>query len=495
MSRQIFIRHVPRGGLKSFLPPASNPLEATLPTPAMSHVSHPLITASILGCVLLTLSGCGADSLTHPGSPYDESSLEEVGVGKTGDVLSDDLVELLESVSPTGDVSFFLMPNSAQFDRIPQDPLNPLSSKKVKLGQLLYHETAMAVNSTTGNQETFSCASCHFAQAGFQAGLAQGVADGGSGFAMRVNVHSTESDIQPIRTPSSMNTAYQVRMLWNGQFGGPGNEGNGNASIDFVQLNQEGLHGLEVQAIKGLAVHRMEDGAAEVVDFNKYENYFRQVFGDSEDAVSRRNAGLAIAAFERTLLANEAPFQRWLKGNAGAMSAAEKRGALVFFGDKANCSSCHTGPALNSESFHALGMFDLDDGAPGLLAGTVPDGARLGRGGFTGDATDNYKFKTPQLYNLTDSPFYGHGASFRSVREVVEYKNAGVPENASAYNLSADFNPLGLSEQEMDDLVAFLETGLNDAHLMRYVPSKLPSGNCLTLNDEQSQEDLGCTVD
>ena len=73
----------------------------------------------------------------------------------------------------------------------------------------------------------------------------------------------------------------------------------------------------------------------------------------------------------------------------------------------------------------------------------------------------------------------------------------GAPRYESTYltSNSAEFNPLGLSEQEVDDLVAFLETGLNDSHLMRYVPSKLPSRNCLTLNDEQAQEDLGGTVD
>ena len=138
---------------------------------------------------------------------------------------------------------------------------------------------------------------------------------------------------------------------------------------------------------------------------------------------------------------------------------------------------------------------DLDEGAPGLAVGTVPDATRRGRGGFTGNAEDDYTFKTPQLYNLTDSPFYGHGASFRTVREVVEYKNAGIPENAVATNISPEFVSLGLSQQEVDDVVAFLETGLYDSKLMRYVPQALPSGNCLTVNDEQSQQDLGCSTD
>lgn len=461
----------------------------------MSSLSNFRVPSIALVLLMVFAVGCSSESLsTNP--PLSDSYVSgEVGVGKTGDLLSDQLIDRLEQISPTGDLAYFSLPNSAHLSEIPQDPNNPLSHLKVKLGKLLYHETAMAVDSQTGNLEAFSCASCHFAQAGFQAGLAQGVADGGSGFVMRVNAHGIDSDIQPIKTPSSMNTAYQVRMLWNGQFGGPGNEGLGNSAVDFVQLNGEGLHGLEVQAIKGLAVHRMDGGEAAVVDFNLYENLFRQVFGDNDDAVSRRNAGLAIAAFERTLLANQAPFQKWLSGNPQAMSEAEKRGAQVFFGDKANCSSCHTGPALNSESFHALGMVDLDQGAPELIAGSVPSGARLGRGGFSGDAGDNYKFKTPQLYNLTDSPFYGHGASFRSVREVVEYKNAGIPENSAAVNLASDFTPLGLTDQEVDDLVAFLESGLNDQNLMRYVPQRLPSGYCTPSNDEQSQTDLGCVID
>ena len=161
----------------------------------------------MIGCQSDMLSG--VDAAKNSGSSYAD------GLGKTGDGLTDDLVSLLEQVSPSGDIDHFAMPRSSQFDKIPQDPLNPLTSNKVKLGRLLYHETAMAVMSGTGNPESFSCASCHFAQAGFQAGLAQGVADGGSGFTMRVNAHGTSSDIQPIRTPSSMNTAYQVRMLWN----------------------------------------------------------------------------------------------------------------------------------------------------------------------------------------------------------------------------------------------------------------------------------------
>lgn len=429
------------------------------------------------------LGGCGP---TVDGS----DPTEEVAGTSELAMLESELEDLLASHAPDGDPGYFAMPLSSQLSAIPQSPLNPLTPQKVQLGKLLYHETAMAQDSTTGNNETYSCASCHFAQAGFQANRAQGVADGGSGFFNRVNNEGTAADVQPIRSPTSMNTAYQELMLWNGQFGGGlGNDQFGDPSVDFVQLNASGLPGLEVQAIKGLAVHRMASGAGVVEGLGAYQGLFDAVFGPGGGNATRHNAGLAIAAFERTVLANQAPFQRWLRGNPGAMSEAETRGAVVFFGD-GGCVSCHTGPALSSMTFHSLGMGDLDESAE-VIAGGVPDGTRRGRGGFTNNPDDDYKFKTPQLYNLAASPFYGHGATFSSIAEVVEYKNDGVADKPNA-NLASEFAALNLTQDQQDDLVAFLTTGLYDANLDRYVPASLPSGLCTPHNDPVSRADLGC---
>jgi cytochrome c peroxidase len=145
-------------------------------------------------------------------------------------------------------------------------------------------------------------------------------------------------------------------------------------------------------------------------------------------------------------------------------------------------------------SFHAIGMEDLDR-FPEPTFGTRPNNnENLGRGGFTGNTEDNYKFKTPQLYNLVDSPFYGHGASFFSVRDVIDYKNTAASQNDRVPNsaLSSDFQSLGLTETEMDDLTVFIEQSLRDPDLNRYVPTSLLSGNCFPNTDEQSLVDLGC---
>ena len=180
----------------------------------------------------------------------------------------------------------------------------------------------------------------------------------------------------------------------------------------------------------------------------------------------------------------------WLKGNFEAMSDKELIGASIFFG-KAQSYTCHSGPGLNGMSFHALGMNDLSGNN---VAGIVDEATKKGRGGFTGNSADDYKFKTPQLYNLKDVNFFGHGGSFSTVKDVIVYKNNATKENQNVPNdkLSAKFIPLGLSSEEVEQLTTFLEVSLYDDNLNRYVPEELPSGNCFPNADSQSSIDMGC---
>ncbi len=117
-----------------------------------------------------------------------------------------------------------------------------------------------------------------------------------------------------------------------------------------------------------------------------------------------------------------------------------------------------------------------------------------GRGAFTGLAEDDYKFKVPNLYNLADNPFYGHGGTFTSIREVIEYKNEGRKQSNRVPNsqLAEEFGNLNLTEQEITDLVAFITNALRDPNLIRYAPPSVNSGNCIPNNDPISKVDLGC---
>jgi cytochrome c peroxidase len=430
-----------------------------------------------------------------------KNRIDDVGDHATRNVDAE-IRQLLEQQSEGQGLSYFTLPESHQYSLIPQDPLNPLSSVKVKLGQLLFHETGVGLLASLPDEGllTYSCATCHFASAGFQANRVQGIGEGGIGFG--VNGEGREPhpayphdsiDVQPVRTPTAMNGAWQEVMLWNGALGAVGPNAGTDDRWEMgtpIFNNFFGHHGLETQAIAGMTVHRQLVNQEVCISIPTYEDMFDLAFPDWPQATrySNRTAGMAIAAYERTVMSNKAPWQEYLRGNTSALSESEKRGAALFFG-KAECSSCHSGPALNSMTFYGYGMKDLD--GPEVINGTSND---LGRGGFTGNPDENYKFKTPQLYNLKDSPFLGHGSSFRSVREVVEYKNAGVPENLNVpeSQLADAFKPLGLTQQEVNDLVNFIENALYDPYLSRYEPQNLPSGLCFPNNDVISQIDTGC---
>ena len=174
------------------------------------------------------------------------------------------------------------------------------------------------------------------------------------------------------------------------------------------------------------------------------------------------------------------------------MTEQQKHGAVLFH-SKAGCYRCHKGPALNAMEFHALGVRDLYEN-PAAFATDENDKRNLGRGGFTGREEDMYKFKVPQIYNMKDSPFYFHGSSKRSLWGLVEYFNNGIAENPTVpeEQVSPFFHPLNMSTTEIAALVAFLEDGLRDPNLDRYVPEAVLSGNCFPNNDSSSQEDLGC---
>ena len=217
------------------------------------------------------------------------------------------------------------------------------------------------------------------------------------------------------------------------------------------QNNSRQWSGVETQAAAAIGVHRLTG---------------------IEDVTS---AAQSMAAYERTVLTNRAPFQKWLRGDKTAMTDNQLKGAQLFFGD-AGCSNCHTGPALSSrqyapadEVFMAVGFADLD--AMNFIVGEVSENVRKGRGGFTKQDLDNYKFKIPTLYNLRDTNIFGHGASFASVRQVVEYKNNAIPQaDIPTEYQDYRFTPLGLTEEEIDILVDFLENSLYDTELNRYSP-------------------------
>jgi cytochrome c peroxidase len=414
-----------------------------------------------------------------------------------------DLQALLNNVSPSRTSNYYITPDRFDLDNIPQDPKNPLTAAKVELGNLLFFETGIAVDAirSEGNG-TYSCATCHIPEAGFKPGKAQGIADGGIGFGLNgeerirnTNYAEADMDVQGARPLSMINVAFAENTMWNGSFGATatnvGLEHLWEGNEEFAG-NLEGFHGIEAQNFEGMKVHRLRVSESIAEDLG-YKNLFDQSFPEySEDErYTTRTASLAISAYIRTIFPNEAPFQRWLKGEQFAMSKEEKKGAILFF-DKAGCVNCHKTPGLSSLEYHAIGVKDMFQRPS--FGTSIEDTRNLGRGGFTGIAEDNYKFKVPQLYNLSDTPFYFHGSSYTDLEELVEYFNEAVPENPNVpeEQISTLFQPLELTEEEVKQLTIFLEKSLRDPSLERYSPDALFSGNCFPNADFQSRMDLGC---
>lgn len=409
--------------------------------------------------------------------------------------------------SKTGSLSDYIMPSSIDYKSLPnQDPNNPVTAEKVALGKLLFFETGLAQDAKKSvSLNTYSCSSCHVPEKNFTAGRIQGIADGGVGFghlgegrSKNVDYQGSEVDAQGARPLPTINLTFVRNALWSGAFGARGmNVGTESAwgVVDsLTSINAKGFEGLESNNTRALFVHRQvinKDLMTKLGLKDKFDSAFPDV-PESERYVPQM-ASNAIAAYFRTILTNEAPFQEWLKGNKKAMTLQQKRGAELFFG-KAACINCHNSPSFNNQRFAAVGVKNLFQSGHEVFRTDVNDARNKGRGGFTLRDEDLYKFKVPQLYNLKGIGFYFHGGSKNSLREVIDYFNEAKGENPDVptERLDPQFQPLNLTNTEIDDLLEFLENGLYDDNLVRYKPYFTQSGFCFPNNDPQSKKDMGC---
>ncbi|MCP4329927.1 MAG: cytochrome-c peroxidase [Alphaproteobacteria bacterium] len=213
------------------------------------------------------------------------------------------------------------------------------------------------------------------------------------------------------------------------------------------------------------------------------------------------HAANAIAGFETAAFrADNSPFDRWLRGDAFAMDAESRRGARLFYG-KAGCSTCHAGPFLSDQGFHAIAMPQI---GPGKGDGTGGKGD-FGRRRVTDLDADRYRFRTPPLRNAALTGPWGHSGAYGSLEAVVRHHldpvaaaanydigQARLPDRADLAAKDADadssdwagvakaneLSPIGLTDFEVADLVAFLAalTDPSSVDLSHLVPSEVPSG-------------------
>jgi cytochrome c peroxidase len=166
-----------------------------------------------------------------------------------------------------------------------------------------------------------------------------------------------------------------------------------------------------------------------------------------KEGIKSESVAKAIATFERTVVSARAPFDAWTEGNDKAISEEAKRG-FALFNTKADCARCHSGWNFTDDSFHDIGLASDDPGRGKFL----PSIAKM-----------QHAFKTPGLREITRRGPYMHDGSMATLEAVVDHYDKGGIERPSRSDL---VKPLGLSQQEKKDLVAFMQTLTSDADPM-----------------------------
>jgi len=325
----------------------------------------------------------------------------------------------------------------------PIPPDNPQTPEKIELGKLLFFDAKL------GGDGSAPCVACHLPDQGWD--FPEKVSMGYAG-----TVHWRNSQ-------TIVNSAYYGKLFWAG--------------------SSKSLEGQARSAARGAVAGNGEDDLmeAKLAFVPEYRQRFKDVFGDEWPKV--RNAYRAIAAFERTLVQTDTPFDNYMRGDEDALSAQQKRGLDLFRG-KAGCMECHNGPLLTDEKYYNLGVPPLDewegDGLKQVTyryemyaKGSTEDFYRHSKDdpGFyfrTKQKADKGKFRTPSLRYTKYTAPYMHNGMLPTLRSVVEFYNAGGGENEFAANKSPLMKPLGLTDGEIDDLVAFLESLSGDRITMEW---------------------------
>jgi len=312
----------------------------------------------------------------------------------------------------------------------PNPPGNPSSPARVALGRMLFFDPVLS-----GNQR-MACATCHNPAHGFR---------DPRGFSI-----GSDGRPRPRRTPSVANLAYARALFADGRAG---------------SLEEQAL---EPMLTKAEMAGNVEDMKARLNANAGYRELFERAFPGQP--IDLPLIIQAIAAYERTLVVNDTPYDRWARGDHTALSAAAKRGWALFNG-KGVCAECHPAPLFGSDDLDPIGTPDRD-AAGRLVRGSDPGLARL-----TGSQDDFGAFRAPALRTAVAAGPYMHNGAFGTLEDVVDFydKGGAVGLGLSVPHQDAAVRKLHLTAQERRDLVEFLRALQQDRPIDR-APDRVPSG-------------------
>lgn len=342
------------------------------------------------------------------------------------------------------------LPEDVPRPRVPDD--NPMSFAKVELGRFLFYDTRMSGNLTQ------SCASCHKQELAFTDGLARAV--------------GSTDEVHPRSAMSVVNSGYAATLNW--------------ANDAIVRLERQALGPMfEVDPVVELGLNEIteEEFLQRFRDDERYRDLFAEAFPDEVDPISVDSITKALAAFQRQLTSFNAKVDRWQRGDTTALNESEQRGAALFFGgtnaagvpDALECFHCHGGFLFSQSLDEEMNVFDqstfLNNGLYNLdELGSYPPGNE-GLFDMTADPRDKGAFKPPSLRNIEVTAPYMHDGSIETLEEVLDHYARGgrlIEEGPLAGdgfnnpNKSSFLNGFELTEQEREDVLAFLRALTDD---------------------------------
>ncbi|MCY1012488.1 c-type cytochrome [Nannocystis pusilla] len=285
--------------------------------------------------------------------------------------------------------------------RAPEVPAdNPMSAAKVELGHKLFMDKRLSTDGTR------SCYSCHQNELGNADGRAKALGPG-------------DKEL-PRNTPTIWNVAYHTAYYWDGR---------------SPTLEKQAI-GAWKGGNMGVGEDKLAAKAAEIGALPEYKAEFARVFALKDgDPVLPEHVAKALSAYERTLLCGGTAWDK------NSMNEAQQRGWELFRG-KGACTTCHVGDNFSDDLYHNMGIGLSDAG----------EGTDKGRLDASKDPADTYKFRTPTLRNVTRTAPYFHDGSVADLRTAVKTM-AGGPKREG---LDPNYADRGLTDAEVDDLVAFL---------------------------------------
>jgi cytochrome c peroxidase len=441
---------------------------------------------------LVALEACSSGNPAQPGA--DGSTPMEGGLDDPDPVITDAARAALALLSPAQPPA----PGPDASNHWADDPRAALFGRRLFFetgfsGKLIDGDNDGTVNALGNKGDTgkVACAGCHLPMTVFSDSRSiQRQTSLAAGWGLR-------------RAPSLLDVGQSRVIMWDGRHDALYNQVFGpiesavemNSSRLFAAAQVFSAHRSEYEAIFGPLpplddatrfppLTAAQTGCDVLDDTPKCTTPMRGTPGDGaafdgmtsvdKDAVTRVivNVGKAIGAYERLLSCGTGSFDRWMRGDASALTRAEQRGAALFVG-KGRCAECHGGPFLSDEKFHNVGLqpslvasvfIDADDpGAsegfaltlkdPLNVKGTFSDGDD-GRLPSTIEAAWLGAFRTPRLRCVSKRPSFMHTGQHRTLDEVISFFNRG--GDSYGYPGTSELTALGLTARERADLVAFM---------------------------------------